>query len=90
MKHVDVIKKVIFSGLAKGLETFEFNADGYDYFFDFSYGKTSVNVSKNGLSLFDLVFDNVEALDFWVCQVKQKFDFNLKNILKLRVKWVII
>lgn len=64
MKHVDVIKKVIFSGLPKGLETFEFNADGYDYFFDFSYGKTSVNVSKNGLSLFDLVFDNVEALDF--------------------------
>ena len=74
MKHVDVIKKVIFSGLAKGLETFEFNADGYDYFFDFSYGKTSVNVSKNGLSLFDLVFDNVEALDFWLC-LSQKIDF---------------
>ena len=72
MKHVDVIKKVIFSGLAKGLETFEFNADGYDYFFDFSYGKTSVNVSKNGLSLFDLVFDNVEALDFWVCPSQTK------------------
>jgi hypothetical protein len=39
--------------------------------------------------LFDLVFDNVEALDFWVC-ISQKIDFNPKKILKLRAKYIII